>query len=82
MSFSRVEKGLAIARNGGVKRVRERIERFEVTDFGGSQRTHIVKHNLDTDEWTCDCEDFKYRQNTLEECKHIWGAMIDERGGD
>lgn len=80
--FSRVEKGLAIAKNGGVQRVRNRIVVYEVTDFDGSGRKHLVKHNLDTDEWHCDCEDFKYNGNSIDPCKHIWSAIIDEKGGN
>ena len=80
MEFSRVEKGLAIAKNGGVRREVNRIVKYAVTDFEGSQKTHIVEHNLDTDEWKCDCEDFKFFTGA-DFCKHIWGAMIDEKGG-
>ena len=82
MSFSRVEKGLEIARHGGVQRQRRKVEKFEVTDFDGSGKVHIVTHDLDNDTWKCDCEDFKYHGSGIDPCKHIWGAMIDERGAD
>ena len=78
MTFDRVEKGLAIAKHGGVQRAINRVVQYVVTDFAGSQRQHTVTHNLDTDEWDCTCEDFKY--NGIGHCKHIWAVKIDEDG--
>lgn len=70
-NYSRVEKGLEIAKRGDVELI------GHVYGVKGDRSiVYRVDHNIVDDIWSCTCPDFKYRDGG--HCKHINAVKIEE----
>jgi len=67
----RVEAGTNIVRRGGIKKVTQRFEPYEV--LGDAGKTYQVRFFPEAGEWTCECPDHRERGMT---CKHIFACIM------
>lgn len=67
----RVQRGIDIVKRGGVTKITQRYEPYEV--LGDEGDTYKVRFYPDTGEWTCECPDHRERGMT---CKHIFACIM------